>query len=172
MSGRALTREELSQLLYLESCATERGGMIEGARMNDADFHTVKHWSIEGFVQFGRPPSEPTGGPWVRQWSGGAWWISGVREIAIHHRATNGASLPGSTHALQRHTIAVMPAGEPGGRDEADAALLGSAWAMLQVLRGVERVLRADPRHALLHGTVAQVIEAAYPAGMKPGVEH
>lgn len=52
-----MTREELSLLLFLESCAVDQGGMIFAALMNEEDMAIAKSWNDTGFISFGRLPS-------------------------------------------------------------------------------------------------------------------
>lgn len=49
-----MTRNELTLLLYLETCAVDYGGKVEARRMNEAEFEIVEGWKATGFVQFGR----------------------------------------------------------------------------------------------------------------------
>jgi hypothetical protein len=49
-----VTRNELSLLLYFETQATDYGGTLESVRMNAEDMALARHWSDEGFIQFGR----------------------------------------------------------------------------------------------------------------------
>ena len=49
-----MTREELSLLLYLESCAVDSSGAVDGRRMNADDFTTADRWNQTGYVEFGR----------------------------------------------------------------------------------------------------------------------
>lgn len=49
-----MTRDEISLLLYLESCAVDQGGLIGAEHMNTADFKIAKQWSEDGFLNFGR----------------------------------------------------------------------------------------------------------------------
>ena len=45
---------EVSLLLYVESCAVDRGGLLDAARLNMDDLELLKQWDEEGFVLFGR----------------------------------------------------------------------------------------------------------------------
>ena len=49
-----MTNNEKSLLLYLETCAVDHGGAVEGRRMNDEDFALAARWSVEGFITFER----------------------------------------------------------------------------------------------------------------------
>lgn len=48
------TADERSLLLYLETCAVDRGGKVDQRRLNDQDRKTLDHWNKTKFVQFGR----------------------------------------------------------------------------------------------------------------------
>lgn len=48
------TRQEQSLLLFLETCATDRGGLVGGRHMNKDDFAIAEQWDSEGFIQFSR----------------------------------------------------------------------------------------------------------------------
>jgi len=50
----AMTKDERSLLLFLESCAVDQGGSVKSVHMNGADFEIAKRWNQEGFVKFGR----------------------------------------------------------------------------------------------------------------------
>ena len=45
---------ELTLLLYLETCAVDYGGTVDGLRMNEEDFSILHLWKLSGFVEFGR----------------------------------------------------------------------------------------------------------------------
>lgn len=49
-----MTRDELSMLLYLETCAVDQGGLVEGVRCNEKDLEIAQRWDDEGFLHFGR----------------------------------------------------------------------------------------------------------------------
>ncbi len=49
-----LSKDERTLLLFLEACATDRGGLVDVRHMNADDHATVKRWSESGFVAFGR----------------------------------------------------------------------------------------------------------------------
>jgi hypothetical protein len=48
------TRESLSLLLYLETCAVDHGGIVDGRRMNADDYSIAERWNKEGYVSFER----------------------------------------------------------------------------------------------------------------------
>lgn len=54
ITPEAALRVALNLLLFLESAAVERGGLLESARMNAADFALLERWNASGFVQYGR----------------------------------------------------------------------------------------------------------------------
>lgn len=54
MAMADLTKEEKSLLLYFETQATDYGGTLEAARMNETDMAIARRWNESGFVQFGR----------------------------------------------------------------------------------------------------------------------
>jgi hypothetical protein len=49
-----MTKNELSLLLYLETCATDYGGTVDQRHMNDEDREILARWTNEGFMQSGR----------------------------------------------------------------------------------------------------------------------
>lgn len=49
-----MSRDELSLLLYLESCAVDHGGKVEARRMNEDEFAIADGWKTAGFILFGR----------------------------------------------------------------------------------------------------------------------
>lgn len=49
-----MSHDELSLLLFFETAAVDRGGVLESARMNAGDFAIAKRWNESGFVRFGR----------------------------------------------------------------------------------------------------------------------
>ncbi len=51
-----MTKEELSLLLFLETCAVDRGGGVDVRHMNDTDQDIAERWVDEGFISFGRLP--------------------------------------------------------------------------------------------------------------------
>lgn len=76
---RAMTLQQNSLLLYLESCATEHGGRVKRIHMNDDDIKTAKAWHDDGFIAFGRISERDVGGMkgthWVRL-SDEAWTLA------------------------------------------------------------------------------------------------
>ena len=51
-----LTRDEKSILLYAETCLVDGGGLMAGARMNEADIAALKKFRDGGILDFGRIP--------------------------------------------------------------------------------------------------------------------
>lgn len=63
-----LTKDQRTLLLYLETCAVDHAGRVNGQHMNDDDFKQAAEWDRDGFVRFGRVASEcitDHGGHWV-----------------------------------------------------------------------------------------------------------
>jgi hypothetical protein len=54
LQPNTMTREELSLLLFLESCYVDYGGLVDHRRMNAEDFEIAKRWNSEGLIEFGR----------------------------------------------------------------------------------------------------------------------
>jgi hypothetical protein len=52
-----MTRVERSLLLFLETCAVDRGGRIASEKMNAEEVAIAKQWNEEGFIQYGRVSS-------------------------------------------------------------------------------------------------------------------
>lgn len=64
-----LTREELNQLLYLETCAVDLSGRVDNRRQNDDDRAINDRWVAEGFIRYGRVCAadiNSQGAHWVR----------------------------------------------------------------------------------------------------------
>lgn len=51
-----LCMDDVTLILYLETCLVDQRGMAQGIRMNDIDMDTVKTWREEGLIDFGRIP--------------------------------------------------------------------------------------------------------------------
>lgn len=49
-----MTKDERSQLLFLETCAVDHGGLVDSRHMNTSDFSLTEQWSKDGFISFGR----------------------------------------------------------------------------------------------------------------------
>jgi len=49
-----MSRDEISLILFLESCAVDYSGRVHGARMNTDDLALARKWHDEGFIEFGR----------------------------------------------------------------------------------------------------------------------
>ncbi len=53
-----MTKDEISVLLYFETCLVDRRGGFSSAQMNKEDFAIAKKWRKEGFIDFGRIPAK------------------------------------------------------------------------------------------------------------------
>lgn len=53
----SIERQELSLLLYLETCAVDHAGKVEAQRMNKDDFEIADRWAASTFIAFSRLPS-------------------------------------------------------------------------------------------------------------------
>ncbi len=51
-----MTKEDLSLLLFLETCAVDQGGGVDVRHMNSDDQNIAEQWHDEGFISFGRLP--------------------------------------------------------------------------------------------------------------------
>lgn len=64
-----LTKAEVNLLLFLETCAVDQAGRVNGRHMNLDDYPTVRAWHETGFVSFGRIRAADVserGSYWVR----------------------------------------------------------------------------------------------------------
>jgi hypothetical protein len=52
-----LTKTQRSILLYAECCLVDRGGLLEGVRMNADDVNELKAFAQAGVLEFGRIPA-------------------------------------------------------------------------------------------------------------------
>lgn len=57
----SMTRDERSCLVYLETCAVDAGGLVEGVRMNGEDHAAIARFSAAGLLRFERIPSSLLG---------------------------------------------------------------------------------------------------------------
>lgn len=63
-----MTHDQKSCLLYLETCAVDHGGLVEGQRMNREDHDAAKVFQAAGLVELHRIPSfllDHTGRPYT-----------------------------------------------------------------------------------------------------------
>ncbi len=60
MTTKKLSRDELSLLLFLETCAVDKCGAVDGRHMNKKDFETARKWNQQCFLEFGRVLSNHT----------------------------------------------------------------------------------------------------------------
>lgn len=51
---RQLSKNEISLLLYLETCLVDQAGRVGMPQMNQDDIDIAKQWTVEGFIDFGR----------------------------------------------------------------------------------------------------------------------
>lgn len=58
LTPATMSKQERSQLLYLESCAVEYDGFVEGMRMNVDDHDITAKLVAQGLVEFGRVPAK------------------------------------------------------------------------------------------------------------------
>lgn len=52
--AEGMTKDEASQLLYLETRAVDYGGVVDAVKMNQVDHAVSLRWDAEGFIGFGR----------------------------------------------------------------------------------------------------------------------
>jgi len=69
------TRDEKSQLLYLETRLVDYSGRVDTRKMNKTDHDTMENWKKEGFVSYGRicHADVTDGGTMWCQFSDEAW---------------------------------------------------------------------------------------------------
>lgn len=104
----SLSRDEKSILLYAETCMVDRAGLLEAARMNEADIAALKKFKEAGALDFGRIPFK-TIDTLIHPHHGGklTHWVT------FHEPAWQAA------HALRR----VRSQGNSSNRNKVDAAL-------------------------------------------------
>jgi hypothetical protein len=61
LTPETITREQASILLYVESCAVEYGGLLEGVRINATDLRALVSLTEAGYLTFGRIPGKLLG---------------------------------------------------------------------------------------------------------------
>ena len=75
-----MDRIEASLLVYLETCATDTGGLIDPSRINGQERAIIKRWDAEGFITYNRVASKYTRGgrtpPTAVQLSEEAWTVA------------------------------------------------------------------------------------------------
>mgnify|MGYP001586935676 CR=1 FL=1 len=54
MKSNALTKDERSLLLFLETCAVDHAGRVDTSHMNANDMEIAARWNRSGFLKFGR----------------------------------------------------------------------------------------------------------------------
>lgn len=52
-----MTRDEISLLLFFETCAVDYGGLVRESAMNDGDRAIAKAWSESGYAKYERVSS-------------------------------------------------------------------------------------------------------------------
>lgn len=57
----SMSKNERSALLYAESCAVDRSGLLQGARINADDIAVFKAFEEHGLMKFGRIPARLIG---------------------------------------------------------------------------------------------------------------
>lgn len=57
-SDNDMDKDGRNLLLYLESVATDFGGLVDSRRINAEDFQTAEEWNQHGFISFGRLSSK------------------------------------------------------------------------------------------------------------------
>jgi hypothetical protein len=53
-----MTKDQVSLLVYLETCAVDQGGRVAMAHLNSADLKQAQEWAKAKFIDFGRLASE------------------------------------------------------------------------------------------------------------------
>ncbi len=107
----ALTRDEKSILLYAETCLVDGGGLMAGARMNEADIAVLKKFRSCGILDFGRIPFHT-----IKELVQPA--VPFTHWVTFHDRAWELA------HALRRQRASN---GQSSNRKKVDAALAEKA---------------------------------------------
>lgn len=87
------TRDEKSQLLYLETRIVDYAGKIDGRHMNAGDWEIMGRWRSVGFIDYGRICLEDAksgnGADWC-QFSGQAWeYAHKRRKLSAENRWEN-----------------------------------------------------------------------------------
>ncbi len=80
MTPETMTKDERSIIVYAESCAVDRGGLMEGVRMNGEDLANLGRFEKAGLLASGRIPSEAltaTNTHWVELTDAG-WALAGL----------------------------------------------------------------------------------------------
>lgn len=93
----AMTKEERSQLLYLETRAVDHRGFVDGRHMNADDFKICEQWAESGFLRFSRTPSRylpaiaslSPGSSSVVELSESAWLVAGLERRRRATRTQN-----------------------------------------------------------------------------------
>jgi hypothetical protein len=67
-----MTPDQVSFLLYLETCVVDQCGRVDSQKVNADDLAQAFVWAGEGFIGWGRVVSKDGGGNWV-EFSDDAW---------------------------------------------------------------------------------------------------
>jgi hypothetical protein len=49
-----MSKDERSNLLYIECCAVDQGGLVDARKINDEDLEILRSWDAKGFITFSR----------------------------------------------------------------------------------------------------------------------
>ena len=49
-----MTKDELSLLLFLETCHVDQGGLVDVRHMNEDDMKIAQQWHEDHYIEFGR----------------------------------------------------------------------------------------------------------------------
>lgn len=126
-----LSRIAKSIILYAESCLVDKGGLLEGCRMNMDDMAALDSLQRRGALTWGRIPSQLLGAHrlsstpthWVR-FTPEAWALAGqLRQERASHLGPYSTSVfeavspssPSTTHASKSPGIAPDPSIKEGG---------------------------------------------------------
>lgn len=89
----AMTKEQRSLLLFLETQAVDRGGMVSGENMNVEDFQIARQWAADKFIRFSRIPTSLLAKGSTRnhvvELSEEAWACAGLERIRRAKRSQN-----------------------------------------------------------------------------------
>jgi hypothetical protein len=92
MQLATMNKTERSLLLYLESRATDHGGLVDTKHMNSEDIEIAHEWTKEGFVDFQRLASEclnPNRSTHCCFLSEEAWALAHAERRARHERMSS-----------------------------------------------------------------------------------
>jgi hypothetical protein len=49
-----MTKDEISLVLFFETCCVDQHGAVDPRAMNEEDYNIAKRWDKEGYIRFGR----------------------------------------------------------------------------------------------------------------------